>query len=213
MARYEEVRQEKTWTPKTTLGKRVLAGEITNMEQIYEKNLAILEPEIIDKLVPNLQEVVLNIRTVQRTTDSGRKGSFSIAVVVGNKDGFVGVGTGKGLEVRPTIERAMRNAKKNIIHIRRGCGSWDCRCDNPHSIPFAVRGRYSSVKIELKPAPKGTGIIAGKSAKKVLELAGVKDVWSRAVGKTSTTLNFAMATLEALHQTRKTKLRKDVEIV
>ena len=113
------------WIPKTTLGKKVLAGDITSLEEIYEKNIAILEPEIVDKLVPNLQEDVLKIRMVQRTTDSGRKGSFSVAAAVGNKDGYIGVGTGKGLEVRPTIERAVRNAKKNIIHVRRGCGSWN----------------------------------------------------------------------------------------
>jgi small subunit ribosomal protein S5 len=203
----EEIR---TWMPKTNLGKRVAAGEITTMEQIYEKNMAILEPEITDRLVPNLHDSVINIRTVQRTTDSGRKGSFTVAVVVGNKDGYVGVGTGKGLEIRPTIERAIRNAKKNLIHVRRGCGSWECRCDEPHSIPFAISGRYSSVRIELKSAPKGTGIVAGDAAKKVLELAGIKDVWSRASGKTSTTLNFAMATLEALRKTRRAKLTREV---
>ena len=200
----------KTWIPKTGLGKKIAAGEITDMEQIYEKNLAILEPEITDRLVPNLQDSVINIRTVQRTTDSGRKGSFTVAVVVGNKDGYVGVGTGKGLEIRPTIERAIRNAKKNLIHVRRGCGSWECRCDGPHSIPFAVSGRYSSVKIALMSAPKGTGIVAGDAAKKVLEMAGIKDVWSRAVGKTSTTLNFAMATLEALKKTRRAKMTREV---
>ena len=200
----------KTWIPKTTLGKKIAAGEITNMEQVYEKNLAILEPEITDRLVPNLQDSVINIRTVQRTTDSGRKGSFTVAVVVGNKDGYVGVGTGKGLEIRPTIERAIRNAKKDLIHVRRGCGSWECRCDEPHSIPFAVSGRYSSVKIELMSAPRGTGVVAGDAAKKVLEMAGIKDVWSRATGKTSTTLNFAMATLEALKKTRRAKMAREV---
>jgi len=210
----EERREEYyTWSPKTTLGKKVVAGEITSMEQIYEKNMAILEPQIVDKLVPNLQENVLKIRTVQRTTDSGRKGSFAVTVAVGNKDGYIGVGTGKGSEVRPTIERAIRNAKKNLIHVRRGCGSWECRCDNPHTVPFRVSGRSSSVKVELRPAPRGTGIIAGDAAKKVLELAGVKDVWSRTVGKTSTTLNFALATMEALKKTRRTKLRKDVGIL
>ena len=175
--------------------------------------MAILEPQIVDKLVPNLQENVLKIRTVQRTTDSGRKGSFAVTVAVGNKDGYIGVGTGKGSEVRPTIERAIRNAKKNLIHVRRGCGSWECRCDNPHTVPFRVSGRSSSVKVELRPAPRGTGIIAGDTAKKVLELAGVKDVWSRTVGKTSTTLNFALATMEALKKTRRTKLRKDVGVL
>jgi small subunit ribosomal protein S5 len=205
-----EYKREDNWIPKTSLGKKVLAGEITSMEQVYENNLAILEPEIVDRLVPNLQDHVLKIRNVQRTTESGRKGSFSISVVVGNKDGYVGIGTGKGIEVRATIERAIRNAKKNIIHVRRGCGSWECRCDEPHSIPFLVYGRDSSVKIEIKPAPKGTGTVAGKTAKKVLEMAGIKDAWSRASGSTSTTLNFAMATIKALEKTRNTKLLRDV---
>lgn len=205
-----EQRNDYTWTPKTLLGKKVLAGEITSMEEIYQKNLAILEPEIIDRLVPNLQDNVLKIRTVQRTTDSGRKGSFTVAVAVGNKDGYIGVGMGKGLEIRPTIERAIKNAKKNLIHVRRGCGSWECRCEEPHSIPFSVSGRYSSVKVHLLPAPKGTGIVAGDTCKSVLELAGIKDIWSRTTGKTATTLNFAMATLEALRKTRRAKIDREV---
>ena len=203
----------KEWVPKTMVGRMVQKGEITNIEQIYAKNLAILEPEIVDALVPNLKKEVLNIKTVQRTTDSGRKGTFMITAAVGNKEGCVGVGTGKGLGVKPAIERAVCEAKKNLIHVRRGCGSWECGCNENHSIPFKLYGRYSSVKIELLPAPKGTGIMAGKTAKKVLELAGIKDAWSKTFGSTSTKLNFAMATLNALKQTRETKLIKEVGTV
>jgi len=193
------------WVPKTALGKLVQKGEITSLEQIYERDMAILEPEILDLLVPNLQDEVLNVKMVQRTTDAGRKGSFMVTVAVGNKDGYVGVGTGKGNEVRPTIDRAIRHAKKNIIHINRGCGSWECNCSTGHSIPFKVRGTDSSAKIELLPAPKGTGVVAGKVAKKVLELAGVKDVWSTTTGNTRTAYNTAFATLAALEKARKMK--------
>lgn len=201
-------KQQQKWVPRTELGKKVLSGEITDMEQIYEKNLPILEPEIVDMLVPNLQDEVLNIKMVQRTTDSGRKGSFMITVAVGNKNGFVGVGTGKGLEIRPTIEKAIKNAKKNLIHIKRGCGSWECGCGEQHSIPFKVKGKYGSTMIELLPAPKGTGIVAGKTAAKVLELAGIKDVWSRTEGDTRTVFNFAFATLEALRKIRKVRVKR-----
>lgn len=203
-----EVRE---WIPKTELGRKVMKGEITDMEQIYSKNLAVLEPEIIDKLVPGLEDQVLKIKMVQRTTDSGRKGSFMITVAIGNKDGYVGVGTAKGLEIRPVIEKAIREAKRNIIHIRRGCGSWECACNEEHSIAFNINGKYSSVEIELFPAPKGTGIVAGSTAAKVLKLAGVKDVWSRTRGSTNTVFNFAFATIKALKQTRKMKLEREVD--
>lgn len=202
--------EESEWIPKTELGKMVKKGEITNMEQIYEKDLAILEPEIADLLVPNLNEEVLKIKTVQRTTDSGRRGSFMITAVVGNKDGFVGVGTGKGSEVRPTIERAVKNAKKNIIHIRRGCGSWQCNCNEPHSVPFKISGKFGSVRVKLMPAPAGTGVVLGETGRKVAEFAGIKDVWSKTEGNTASVFNFAGAVLDALRKTRKTRLLKEV---
>ena len=196
------------WTPKTKLGRMVMAGEISDIEQIYEKNIAILEPEVVDKLLPTLQEEVLDIKMVQRTTDSGRKGSFMATVAVGNRDGYIGVGTGRGKEVRPTIERAVRDAKKNIIHINRGCGSWQCGCGENHSIPFEVNGAFTSITITLKPAPKGTGIVAGSTAAKILGLAGIKDVWSKATGNTRTVFNFGKATINALRQTRKMKSKQ-----
>ncbi len=196
------------WNPKTKTGKMVKSGDITSIEQIYEKNLPILESEIIDVLVPNLQDELLKLRMVQRTTDSGRKGSFMATVVVGNKNGYVGVGTAKGNEVRPTIEKAVKEGKKNLIHIRRGCGSWECNCNEEHSIPFKVHGRESSVKIELMPAPKGTGITGGRTAKKILDYAGVKDVWSHSLGNTRTVFNSAFSTLDALKHTRTQKLQK-----
>jgi small subunit ribosomal protein S5 len=199
----------KEWIPKTTLGKMVLSCDITSMEQIYEKGLPILEPEIVDKLLPDLQDHVLKINSVQRSTDSGRKGSFSIIAAIGNRNGFAGVGIGKGIEVRPTIERAIREAKKNIVFVKRGCGSWECGCSENHSIPFKVKGRKSSVKVELLPAPKGTGIVAGKTVKKVLELAGVKDAWSRTTGNSGTVFNAAYATMNALRNTRKMRIQKE----
>ncbi len=207
---YDEERKAQAkarWVPKTSLGRKVLAGEINSMEQVYEQNLSILEPEIIDFLLPSLQEEVLDIRMVQRSTDSGRKSSFAIVVAVGNKDGFVGIGTGKGLEVRPTIEKAVRDAKKNMISVKRGCGSWQCGCDTNHSVPYRVSGKRSSTYVELLPAPKGTGIRAGDTSTKVLELAGIKDVWSRTEGDTRTIFNAAFATLEALMNTKKMRLK------
>lgn len=210
MIRRRRIEEKKVeWIPKTKLGKMVQNDEVTSMEQIYEKGLPILEPEIVDKLLPELEEKVLQRKSVQRTTDSGRKASFMVTVAVGNKNGYVGIGTGKGQELRSTIERATRNAKKNIISVRRGCGSWQCGCGEEHSLPFKVEGSFSSVKVELMPAPKGTGIVAGKKAAEILRLAGIKDVWSKTSGNTRTTFNFAKAVIKALEQTRKKKIKSD----
>lgn len=203
----EEIKAEKLveWVPKTRTGKMVRAGDITNLEEIYDKNLPILEPEIIDVLIPEAQEDVLNIKAVQRTTDSGRKRSFLVTAAIGNKDGYVGVGTGRGRNVRPAIEKAVENAKLNVISIRSGCGSWECGCGLGHSVPYKSEGKCGSVRITLIPAPKGTGIVAGGTAKKVLELAGIKDVWTKSKGDTRTVFNAAMATLDALNNVRRMK--------
>ncbi len=203
----EEQRQEMLveWVPKTRTGKLVLAGDVTSIEQLYDKNLPILESEIVDMLVPDLQEEVLNVKAVQRTTDSGRKRSFLVTAAVGNKAGYVGVGTGRGLNVRPAIQKAVENAKLNIIAIRQGCGSWECGCGLGHSVPYKSKGKCGSVRMTLIPAPKGTGIVAGRTARKVLELAGIKDVWTKTKGDTRTVFNFAVATLDALKNIRRKK--------
>ncbi|MFH0986524.1 MAG: 30S ribosomal protein S5 [Candidatus Micrarchaeota archaeon] len=203
--RREETKKE--WIPKTELGKKVKSGEITNFEDVYEKNLAVLEPEIIDTMLGEVADDVIKVKMVQRTTDSGRKGSFMVTAVVGDRNGHIGVGTGKGKEVRPAIEKAVRDAKKSIISVKRGCGSWQCGCGEEHSVPFKTRGSFSSVAIELIPAPKGTGVVAGKTAKKIIELAGIKDVWTQSTGNTKTSFNFAYATIDALRKTRKYKTK------
>ncbi|MEM2481747.1 MAG: hypothetical protein QW365_01450, partial [Candidatus Nezhaarchaeales archaeon] len=80
--------------------------------------------------------------------------------------------------MREAIDKAIVEAKLNIIPIRLGCGSWECRCGRPHSVPIKTWGKAGSVEITLIPAPRGTGLAAGDTAKIVLRLAGVKDVWT-----------------------------------
>ena len=205
----EELRAEKLlgWVPKTRTGKLIQSGDIASLEDIYTKNLPILEPEIVDVLVPDIKEEVLNIKAVQRTTDSGRKRSFLVTAAVGNKKGYVGVGTGRGLNVRPAIEKAVENAKLNILSVTMGCGSWECGCGLGHSVPYKTEGKCGSVRITLIPAPKGTGIVAGGTTKKVLELAGIKDVWTKSRGDSRTVFNAAMATLNALRNIRRQKFK------
>lgn len=188
------------WTPKTRLGKLVAEGKITTMSEALRSRLPLREPEIIDLLLPELADEVLDVNMVQRMTDSGRRVKFAITVVVGNNDGFVGLGRIKGKEVGPSIRRAIDEAKLNIVEIKRGCGSWECGCLTPHSLPFVVQGKGGSVEVTLKPAPRGTGLAVGDIAKSVLRMAGIQDAWGFTKGHTKTTVNYSVAAFDALRR-------------
>jgi len=189
------------WVPRTKVGKLVLEGKITSLKEIFDRNLPLLEPEIVDYLLPNLKYERIDAGLVQKMTDAGRRTRFRVIVVVGNEDGFVGVGLGKAKQYVEALNKAIRDAKLNIVPVRRGCGSWECRCGEPHSVPFTVEGKSGSVRVIIKPAPKGTGLVAGEVAKVVLRLAGIKDAWTDTFGETRTTVNFAKATVNALKNT------------
>ena len=191
------------WEPRTKLGRMVKEGEIKSIEEIFMNNYRIMEPEIVDVLLPDLEDEVINIQLVQRQTDAGRKRRFKATCVVGNRNGYVGIGEAKIKEVGPAIRKAIQNAKLNITPVKRGCGSWECTCSDPHSLPFKVHGKTGSTRVTLHPAPKGLGLAAGSTAQLVLSLAGVKDIWSQTKGDTRTRPNYAKAIYEALKATYK----------
>lgn len=198
---------EVEWVPQTRLGKLVKEGQVTTMNEALESGLPIRESKIVDALIPEIRDEVLDINMVQRMTDSGRRVKFRATVIVGNGDGFIGIGEGKDVQVGIAIKKAIDTAKMNIKSIKRGCGSWECGCGLGHTVPFTVKGKVGSVTVELKPAPRGLGLASGGTAKKVLEIAGIKDVWARATGETRTTLNFARATYNALIRTTTMKVK------
>jgi len=200
-SRKESWKAEEKWTPTTRLGVLVQKGEIRSMEEALKSRYPLKEYQIVDTLLPDLSEEVLDINLVQRMTDSGRRVKFRVCVIVGDKEGYLGIGLGKDALVRSGIEKAVRVAKTNITYIERGCGSWECDCKDTHSIPFKVIGKSGSVEITLKPAPKGIGLAAGDVPKRVAEFAGVNDIWAKTRGKTRTTFNLAMATYNALKST------------
>jgi len=200
------------WEPKTALGMKVMSGEIKDIDELMKYPSPIKEVEIIDALLPELDEEIIDVARVQRTTDSGRRMRFRVVTAVGNKNGYVGVGKAKGKEAGPTIRKAIEKAKLNIKGTKRGCGSWECGCGELHSVPFKVVGKCGSVRVFLSPAPKGTGLVSGEIARKILTLAGIKDVWVHTEGYTRTSINFAFAVLNALENTNKMKIReKDTE--
>ncbi|MHA1229503.1 MAG: 30S ribosomal protein S5 [Candidatus Helarchaeota archaeon] len=190
------------WKPKTRVGRLVKEGYITSIDELFRNVLCIREPEIVDILLPNLKEEVLDINLVQKQTDAGEKSRFKATVAVGTA-GFLGIGEAKNPEIGPAIRQAIIQAKMNISPIRRGCGSSECRCGGLHSIPFKVEGKCGSVRVYLKPAPKGLGIVAAKTVKTILKLAQIDDIWSMTKGHTKTTVNFAKATFDALKNTYK----------
>ncbi len=211
-----------SWKPKTGLGRVVKAGEITDIDQLIESGKPIMEAEIVDVLLPNISSDLLLIgqskgkfgggqrrvfRQTQKKTREGNKPKFATCAVVGDQNGHVGLGHGKSKETVPARESALRDAKQKIIKIRRGCGSWECGCHSSHSIPFRVEGKCGSAKIVLMPAPRGTGLIVQKECAKILQLAGIKDVWSTTFGQTRTRINLVEACFSALKQLQTTKIK------
>ena len=193
------------FVPKTQLGHMVKEGRITDIDEIFDKGLPIMELGIIDTLLPDLEEEVMDVNLVQRMHKSGRKVNFRVIVAVGNKNGYIGLGQGKAKEVGPAIRKAVDNAKFNIIKVRRGCGDWGCVCGREHTVPFKVEGKKGSVRVTLIPAPGGVGLAIGNVGKTILGLAGIDDVWSQTMGQTQTTINFAGAVFEALKELSKVK--------
>lgn len=189
------------WVPKTRLGKMIQEGRITSIEEIFMGGMQLKEPQIADTLLPDLQEEVIDINLVQKQTDAGEKSRFKAIVAVGNRDGYIGLGFGKASQVRNAIEKAAANARLHIVPVRRGCGSWECDCGKHHSIPFKVEGKCGSVRIAIVPGPRGLGTVASEVAKVILDLAGIKDCWTRTYGSTRTVPSFACAVFDALKKT------------
>lgn len=211
----EETFDVGAWQPKTSLGMMVKNKEILTIDEILDSGRTILEPEIVNALLPNLETDLLLIgqakgkfgggqrrifKNTQKKTREGNKPKFTAMAVAGDKNGHVGIGIGSAKETMPARKKAVRKAKLNIFKIRRGTGSWEDASNDPHSIPFAVKGKTGSVIVNLMPAPKGKGLVVEKEVAKVLELAGIKNVWSKTFGQTKNKMNFIKALENALRQ-------------
>jgi small subunit ribosomal protein S5 len=207
--RFEREKVVEEWYPKTELGKKVQSGQITNIDEILFSGQKILEYQIVDRLLPDLSDELIKLGTTQRSTGSGRKFKFRAVVVVGDGRGHIGIGSGKSDEARPAIENAIRDAKRCIIYVPSGCGSWECGCGTKHSLPVKVIGKSGSVEVTLKSAPRGVGIVGNAIVKKVLTKAGIKDVWSFSRGHTATKHNTAMAVYNALKKLTNMQSRID----
>jgi small subunit ribosomal protein S5 len=213
------------WKPKTSLGIAVFEGRITSLDEIFAEGKKIKEAPIVDRLVPGLRNEIIFIggspgkgggikRTPTRRTArmhrSGRRYKVSALVVVGNGNGYIGAGRSVSIEHKVAIDKATEVAKLNIIPVKRGCGSWECGCGQEHSIPAKVTGKSGSVSVELIPAPKGIGLCIPDEGKKMMRLAGIKDIWARSYGNTGARVNYALALYDAFKELNKMKLKHDV---
>src|SRR4030065_1362823 len=153
------------WVPRTRLGKMIQEGKVTSIEEVFLSGLKISEAQIVDALLPDLQEEVINVNLVQKQTDAGEKSRFKAIVAVGNRDGYIGLGSGKASQVRNAIEKAAVSARLNIVPVKRGCGSWECGCGKPHSVPFQVEGKCGGGRGVFVPGPRGVGVVASGVSK------------------------------------------------
>jgi small subunit ribosomal protein S5 len=193
--------QHSEWIPRTSLGLLVASGKINSMDEVYENGLRIQESEIIKRLLPDIRSQVVHVGIVQKQTDAGEMTRFNAIVAVGNEAGWFGIGKGKASQMRIAIDKATNTAFLNVIPVKRGCGSWECRCDQSHSIPFKVRGRGGSVTMEIIPGPRGLGLVAGEHIRSLLKLAGLTDAWTKSFGSTSTMSSTTKAIFDALRST------------
>lgn len=140
---------------------------------------------------------IVSLRRVTRVVAGGRRFAFSVCVVAGNRKGMVGVGQGKATDTPLAIEKAFRDAKKNMIQINTTASM---------SIPHEVEAKFAGSRVKIMPAP-GKGLLAGSSVRAVLELAGIREVSSKLLSRSKNTINNAYVAMKALEQLKHTKIR------
>lgn len=186
--------------PVTKLGRLVQQGKIKSLEEVFLFSLPIKEYQIVDQFLGSaLKDEVMKIMPVQKQTRAGQRTRFKAFVVVGDFNGHLGLGVKCAKEVATAIRGAIILAKMAVVPVRRGY--WGNKIGTVHTVPMKVTGTCGSVAIRLIPAPRGAGIVAARTPKKVLQMAGVVDCYTSSKGTTRTLGNTVRATYLALAAT------------
>ncbi|AAK39711.1 40S ribosomal protein S2 (nucleomorph) [Guillardia theta] len=193
----KNVMNNDNWLPVTKLGRLVKQKKIKSIEEIFYFSIPIKEHQIIDFLIKNLSDDVLKVMPVQKQTRAGQRTKFKAIVAVGNYDGILGLGVKSSKEAGNAIKGAIITAKMAVVPAKKG--HWNIDKGIPYTIPVKVTGKSGSVRLRCIPAPKGSGIVAGKIPKKLLSMAGYKDIFTSSRGHTRTIGNFAKATYNAVY--------------
>lgn len=156
---------------------------------MVKRDIKIREPKVREK--PEFEQKLLDVRRTARMVAGGRRFSFRAVVVLGNKKGKVGVGVAKGADVSIAIDKAVKQAKKNLI---------DVVITEDSSISYKIEAKYSAARVMLKPAAKGRGVIAGGTVRAICNLAGIENITAKIIGRTNNKLNNAQATIKALEK-------------
>jgi len=194
------------WVPVTKLGRLVKDNKFPSIQDIYLYSIKIKEVEIIDHYFneeagTELKDEIMGIQPVQRQTAAGQRTRFKAWVVVGDHKSHVGLGAKCAAEVGIAIRGAHIMAKLSLVPIRKGY--WGLKIGPPHTLPCKISGKCGSTRIRLIPAPRGTGLVAAAATKKLLQLSGLIDIYSRCTGETRTTGNFVTACYLALRKSFK----------
>jgi len=202
-----------SWRPRTALGKDVASGAVKDIDEVLKSGRKIMESQVVDFLMSGLKSELIQIggrkgkgggkeripvKITATMHRSGRRFTYNAFAIVGDEAGLIGVGRGSAIETRNAINKAVDRAKMNIVRIKRGCGSWECGCGGDHSIPYKTTGKAGSVSVVLMPAPKGLGLAADDESKKILKMAGIRDIWMKTYGNTAMRINLVNAVFDAL---------------
>ncbi|MCK5285905.1 MAG: 30S ribosomal protein S5 [Candidatus Pacebacteria bacterium] len=195
MAEEKEIKKEEV--KEETVKKTVDSNDKKNTEvkkafpsrTPFKKNFNSRKRKKFTKARSEFDQKIIKIRRVTRVMSGGRRFSFSVAIVIGNRKGKVGVGIAKANDTALAIEKAVKNAKKNMIELK---------LTKNDSIPYEVSKKYCASVIQILPRKEGSGLSVGSSLKTVLELAGITDVTGKIISRGKNQLNIARAAVEAL---------------